>query len=1010
MFLGYAAFAQIINIPEDYPSIQSGIDSAGNGDTILVAEGRYYENINFRGKAIIVASHLIIDNDSSHISRTIIDGSRPMNPDSASVVFMVSGEDSTSNLCGFTITGGAGTVMKAINQSDRMGGGILIVQCGGKIDRNLIEHNAIVDNRGTVFGGGIFAGSSNEQSFNIIISGNIIRFNNLVSNRSPQGAGLLASKGKKGSIFIRGNTISHNKAHCTGSTSAFAGGIHILYQVPSEGPFIVSDNLITDNELKGDISTPRTSPTDPAYFPHLGAGIFVSIFESAGLLTDLNPYPLIYNNTISNNHTDGYGGGIAVGQRVNRLPNSVICPRPFILNNSIIDNTAVDGAGIYNDFGTPVLVGNIIRNKLSNSDCNEIKNYNNGLIYESRNKIQGDWKGEIILCLGGNLYLNHEGINMKIKGTDMKTQLAATTFPPLWRIWWALVLYGLMLIFFLIWYRSFLLNRAKLRTALEVERLEKEKALEIDQMKSRFFANISHEFRTPLTLIQVSLSELAGTRQDPAKGDTDLLRVMDRNTTRLLSLINQLLDLSKLEIGNIRLNVSEGDLAVFLKRIVLSFLSLAESKHISYDYDLPDTSMSLFFDGDKLEKILTNLISNAFKFTPEGGQISVILKYLYQDDNDPPLNIELTVRDSGKGIPDDQIDKIFDRFYQVSSSDTREEEGTGIGLSLTKELVEVYRGEIKVESVPGRGSTFTVRLPVARGQFSEEEIVPAPDKTPVRTITEEPVTAVPEPEVPERHEVQATGKDGEIVLIVEDNYDLRTYIARNLEPFFQVVESENGRTGLEKAVDIIPNLLITDLMMPEMDGMELCKNMKENERTCHIPIVVLTAKADRDSKLNCLESGADDFIIKPFDMEELQVRVRNLIMQRKKLREKFNRDLLADPSAGPVRSPDDRLFEKILNCFNQHIDDTEFNTDQMAGELSLSRAQLFRKIQALTGHTPNDLLNRIRLRKAAMLFREGHSNIGQVMYAVGFSTPSYFARCFKEHYGLIPSEYIKRPG
>jgi len=449
---------------------------------------------------------------------------------------------------------------------------------------------------------------------------------------------------------------------------------------------------------------------------------------------------------------------------------------------------------------------------------------------------------------------------------------------------------------------------------------------------------------------------------------------------------------------------------VFLKRIVLSFLSLAESRKITYEYDLPEIPDTVCFDEDKLEKILTNLLSNAFKFTPEGGQISVILKYLYQDDNDPPLSIELTVRDSGKGIPDDQIDKIFDRFYQVSSSDTREEEGTGIGLSLTKELVEVYRGEIKVESEPGRGSAFTVRLPVARGQFREEEIVPAPDITPIWTITEEPVTAVPEPEVPGRHEVQATGKDREIVLVVEDNYDLRKYIARNLEPFFQVVESENGRTGLEKAVDIIPDMLITDLMMPEMDGMELCKNMKENERTCHIPIVVLTAKADRDSKMNCLESGADDFIVKPFDMEELQVRVRNLIMQRKKLREKFNRDLLADPSAGPVRPPDDRLFEKILNCFNQHIDDTEFNTDQMAGELSLSRAQLFRKIQALTGHTPNDLLNRIRLRKAAMLFREGHSNIGQVMYAVGFSTPSYFAKCFKEHYGLIPSEYIKKPG
>jgi signal transduction histidine kinase/ligand-binding sensor domain-containing protein/DNA-binding response OmpR family regulator len=585
-----------------------------------------------------------------------------------------------------------------------------------------------------------------------------------------------------------------------------------------------------------------------------------------------------------------------------------------------------------------------------------------------------------------------------------------TISPPWWYSWWAFAIYGSLFILFMLQFRRSLLKRARLKAAVEIERIEKEKVLEIDHMKSRFFANISHEFRTPLTLI---LGPIEGILKKKGKGavlEGDELGIIHRNAKRLQRLINQLLDIAKLEMGKVRLQVSEGNISEYIRSIVLSFLSLAESKKINYKYDIPDIPGKFFYDQDKLEKILTNLVSNAFKFTPSGGEIDVKLIYIKSVEQDISEFIEISIRDSGIGIPADQIEKIFDRFYQVSASDTREHEGTGIGLSLTKELIDIYRGEINVESEPGKGSLFKVRLAVSRKHFKPDEIVEIvqDDTRSIKYQPEDIIEGISAAE--EIHAEHSSVKDSErpVILIVEDNADLRKYISRNLKDEYQVLEAENGQNGMAVTLDEIPDLVITDLMMPVMGGLELCKRIRQDQRTNHIPVIMLTAKADKESKLEGLSTGADDYLIKPFDADELNVRVKNLIDQRKKLREKFRKEFLMDPG-GPVIPPtEDEFLLRLVDCTRKHLEDSEFGVKQLGEELNLSHTQLYRKVLSLTDHTPNEYIRNYRLMTAARMFLEGQTNITSVLYTVGYNSPSYFTQSFRELFGLNPSDYIRQ--
>ncbi|MFC2089631.1 two-component regulator propeller domain-containing protein [Bacteroidota bacterium] len=581
--------------------------------------------------------------------------------------------------------------------------------------------------------------------------------------------------------------------------------------------------------------------------------------------------------------------------------------------------------------------------------------------------------------------------------------------PPWWFSWWAYIIYGCILIAIIFQYRRFLLKRAKLQSAIEIERIEKEKVLELDHMKSRFFANISHEFRTPLTLILGPIEGLMNKKTRDIIIPREELGFIHRNAKRLQQLINQILDISILETGKVRLQVSEGNLEEYVRTIIFSFLSLAESKQINYKFDLPESDALVYFDSDKVEKILTNLLSNAFKFTPAEGEVRVTF-VLHAQAGALPAHAEIIVEDSGVGMAPEKLERIFDRYYQGNDSDTGNAGGTGIGLALTRELVDLYRGEISVESEAGKGTIFKVMIPVGKTAFKEEEMIASTAAEEIKPgITDHIVEPADTNESDSSDRVlEETGGGKPIVLIVEDNIDLRNYISRNLGDEYEIHTAENGSLGLNTAIENIPDLVISDVMMPVMDGVEMCRQLKADARTNHIPVIMLTAKADRESKMEGLETGADDYIIKPFDAEELQVRVRNLIEQRERLREKFRKEFANLSTNEQEVLPEDPVLKSVLGIFEKNIDNPDFTVDDVGKELHMSRAQIYRKISAVSGSTPLELLRMLRMNKAAVLLRTTDNNVTQVMYEVGFRSTSHFAQSFKHFFGVNPSEFKKQ--
>jgi DNA-binding response OmpR family regulator/anti-sigma regulatory factor (Ser/Thr protein kinase) len=537
-----------------------------------------------------------------------------------------------------------------------------------------------------------------------------------------------------------------------------------------------------------------------------------------------------------------------------------------------------------------------------------------------------------------------------------------------------------------------------------MSRFEAEKLHEVDGMKSRFFANISHEFRTPLTLIFGPAKDISDkTNEQDTKQSAGIIK---RNANKLYGLVNQLLDLSKLEAGKMTLETSEQNIIPLLKGLVLSFTSLAERKKITLQFNTIEEILNVYIDKDKVEKVITNLLSNAFKFTPEGGNIDFTVEKMIED-------VEIRIADNGIGIPKERIDKIFDRFFQVDGSHTRESEGTGIGLALTKELVELHKGKIKVESKEGEGTTLTVLLPLGKDHLKPEEICEAEEeeeKEKELTLTEDII-----PESENRKEktdvdllldidLSADKADKPLLLIVEDNSDVRKYIISHLEGDYRIQEAIDGEDGLEQALKHIPDLIISDVMMPKMDGFELCNKLKTDEKTSHIPIIMLTAKATSKDKIEGYETGADDYIMKPFDAAELKVRIKNLIEIRRKLQEKFSLEDFAIPKE--LNSIDEQFMKRVLKAINENISEEKYSIEQLAKEAAMSRNHLHRKLKALAGKSPSLFLRSIRLAKAKTLIKEKKGTISEISFLVGFSSPIYFNKCFKEEFGYSPSEVI----
>lgn len=524
------------------------------------------------------------------------------------------------------------------------------------------------------------------------------------------------------------------------------------------------------------------------------------------------------------------------------------------------------------------------------------------------------------------------------------------------------------------------------RHALELQEAEAASLREMNHLKSRFFANISHEFRTPLTLIVGPLQQLiSGTLSgDPGS----YYRMMARNTRRLQQLINQLLDLSKLESGKLRLERNPGKFVQEVRAISGNFDSLAEMKNIHYLKHLPEQDLHADFDRDKLEKILSNLLSNAFKFTPDDGTVEVELRRIPSNET-ATEQILLAVRDTGIGIPAERLPNIFDRFYQVESDAW---EGSGIGLALVKELVELHNGSISVSSEVGKGTAFTVCMP-----FQEAEPIP---------LTEQ-ASAVPvDPNIESQTKTAPSiaTQGAPVVMIVEDNPDVRHYLCDLLQGQYTLLTAAEGTTGLALCREQIPDLIISDVMMPGMDGNALAAALKSDERTSHIPIILLTAKAGKEHKIEGLETGADDYLTKPFDSEELLVRVANLIRQRQQFRERLGRQILKlSPEKVEVSSIDQQFMEKIMALIEQHMQDETFSIEELGKEAGLSRSQLHRKIKALTDQSPSQFLRSLRLKRAHQLLEQQAATAAEIAYLTGFSSPAYFSKCFKDEYGISPT-------
>lgn len=557
---------------------------------------------------------------------------------------------------------------------------------------------------------------------------------------------------------------------------------------------------------------------------------------------------------------------------------------------------------------------------------------------------------------------------------------------PWWSRWWAYSLFALL--FFT---ATFMAYRYQLKRKMALE--EARRLREVDELKTRLYTNITHEFRTPLTIILGMVEQVA---QRPEQWFREGLQMIARNGQNLLNLVNQILDLQKIETGAMKVNRQLGDVIAYLRYITDSFHSFAGSKGVSLHFLATVKELAIDYDEDKLLKILSNLLSNAIKYTPPGGDVHLLVDIKILKNLEL---LEIRVKDTGIGIPSEKQARVFDRFYQVDDSATRQGEGVGIGLALTKELVKLLNGSISVQSEPGKGSEFLVQLPVTRLAPEKKDIPEEKVRMAVGRII------VESPEIPEEEAWPAEGsKEKPIALIIEDNKDVVRYLHACLENDYLVLEAYDGKTGIETAIEKIPDVIISDVMMPEIDGFEVTAMLKKDERTSHIPIILLTARATVEDRISGLERGADAYLAKPFNREELRVRMQKMIELRERLRKRYAglnaKPFLADPSL----KIEDAFVKKVRELVESNMDDPDFSIDDISRSIFLSRTQVHRKLKALTGKSTGHFIRSVRMQHALDLLQNTNKSVTEIAFDVGFRDLSYFSKVFSAEFGKAPSE------
>ncbi|WP_396600664.1 two-component regulator propeller domain-containing protein [Algibacter sp. R77976] len=582
------------------------------------------------------------------------------------------------------------------------------------------------------------------------------------------------------------------------------------------------------------------------------------------------------------------------------------------------------------------------------------------------------------------------------------TKLKIIIHPAPWKTWWAYTLYILLafaILYGIIW---MLQSKSRLKHKLELESLENKRNIELNQAKLKFFTNISHEFRTPLTLIlgplQNILNDYSGSNAIYKK-----LKIIDGSANHLLRLINRLMDFRKLESNQLKLQAAEGNVVKFLQEIYLSFSEYAKHGNYNYTFNKSHDKIEVYYDRYKLERVFYNLISNAFKYTKKGGDISV---NIYKENN----KVVIEVKDSGVGVQEEYLDKIFDRFFEVNNyneTDEVSQKGTGIGLAIASNIVKLHHGEISVSNLQPQGAVFTVKLKLGKEHLSEQEIQKnfkmSDDVS--QYLTQINVADVQATDSPEDLLLE---KKKHTILIVEDNIVLRSFIKEILKPNYNVIQAENGKVALQKAIEHLPDLIVSDVVMPEMVGTELCSKIKTTLATSHIPVILLTSRSSLIYKFEGLESGADDYISKPFNLKEFNLKIKNLLEFKQRLKDKFSSDKNFVTTDVSLTSLDEKLLNKALKIVKDNISNQGFNIAQFSEELGVSRSMLFTKIKAWSNVTPNDFIQEIRLHHASKLLEINKLNISEIAYEVGFKRPKYFSQCFQKKYGLTPSEFSKK--
>ncbi|TWW01614.1 hybrid sensor histidine kinase/response regulator transcription factor [Chitinophaga pinensis] len=583
-------------------------------------------------------------------------------------------------------------------------------------------------------------------------------------------------------------------------------------------------------------------------------------------------------------------------------------------------------------------------------------------------------------------FWNEEGISLKI-----------IVKPPFWKTPLAYIIYVLLTVAILLLLRRSVIKRAHKRFTLEQERQEARRMHEMDMMKIRLFTNLSHEFRTPVSLILSPLEEIM--QQSGDQKEKGKFQLIYRNAKRLLILVNQLMDFRKMEMQELRLNPTWGDIAVFIREVAFSFADLAERKQIVFSYKSNTPHIYTYFDNDKIERILFNLLSNAFKFTPSGGSVHVELSST--KDEEGKTRLEMKVKDTGIGIPAERHEKVFEQFFQSDMPGGLMNRGSGIGLAITREFVKLNNGTITVDSEVNKGSCFTVILPLETCEQPE-----VPNEVPEAAAEE---ALMDEPLLPEdlEEELSAGVMEGDTqrqtILLIEDNEDFRFYLKENLKDCYHIIEGADGLSGWQKTLSGHPDLVMSDVNMSGMNGIDLCRKIKTDPRTRHIPVILVTAAAGEQEQLRGLEAGAADYLVKPFNFEIMLSRVRNLLARP--LPAKHQVSLPELKSAEQEVSPNEKFLRRVLEIVEQNLSNAGFSVEELSRELFMNRVSLYRRIFNLTGQTPVEFIRMIRIKRAAQLLSKTEMNVTEVAYEVGFNNPKYFARYFKMAYNMLPSAY-----